>query len=622
MKISYLTPIIIIATLSCWTGDASAAQICDKLPWDTCAKPKGPGSLDTRFGAEGKGVVFLDAGGNDEARAMAVRQTDGKVILAGVSDGDKVALARFCPGGLTDDGVNCGPPGFGDKGVVITKIEREERISVHGPLGFNDDYPQKLRAAGWANAVTIQKDGKIVIAGGYKETIAAGAVEFPDNRYRTGFLLVRYCPDGQIDDGTHCGGPGFGKNGITMTVRDHYKFWMDVEVDIINRRIRSYTAKEEVDRPDNLVEAHSVIILDDGRVVVGGDAYPEGVDANTYQGEVPLDCALARYCPDGKLDEGQCGSGLMFGDRGIAIDKCPGGIDEPRHTALALYRDEDLGETKILTASHNSKGPSGLYVASYCSNGYLDNGSQKQLCGANGFGGQKDGVAWAWFEGNARHPQGLMIQKDGKPVALGTYVGPTSHEFALARFCPDGLLDDGNHCGQPFGANGEVHTRFAGQNYVTGVSLTLQDDDRIVAVGFIPRFAGLSKIIMARYCKDGQPDEGHCQRIAEEGFGKKGQVVADLADLDVTDIHAAAVAIDTSDSCKGILVAGTADSNFLLARFLSISEGKCLGEEKKIDKKRPTPDILRDRPLVTPPPRPFLKGPIMESTKPILPRKK
>jgi uncharacterized delta-60 repeat protein len=88
------------------------------------------GTLDTSFGTAGKATV--DFGGDDFGLAMA-RQSDGRILLAGRSTVAGAVIARLRPNGALD-------PDF----------------SGDGKLTLGD---------GTLNAVMVQPDGKIVVAG-------------------------------------------------------------------------------------------------------------------------------------------------------------------------------------------------------------------------------------------------------------------------------------------------------------------------------------------------------------------------------------------------------------------------------------------------------------------------
>ncbi|MCZ7624563.1 MAG: delta-60 repeat domain-containing protein [Candidatus Methylomirabilis sp.] len=151
-------------------GKLVAAGVADAnfgTPDFALARYNADGSLDTTFGTGGK--VTTDFGGlfgNDDARALVI-QPDGKLVAAGVSDGNS-ALARHNPDGELDTS-------FNGTGKVTTGVGN-----------------------GGASALVLQPDGKLVAA-----SLAVVGL-FTD------FGLARYNPDGSLD-GT------FGVGGIVTT---------------------------------------------------------------------------------------------------------------------------------------------------------------------------------------------------------------------------------------------------------------------------------------------------------------------------------------------------------------------------------------------------------------------
>lgn len=107
----------------------------------------------------------------------------------------------------------------------------------------------------------------------------------------------------------------------------------------------------------------------------------------------------------------------------------------------------------------------------------------------------------------------VLVQSDGKLVAGGfsNATTPTSNDFALARYNPDGRLDAG------FGAGGLVLTAFGGQDFV--ISLVQQADGKLVAAGG-SNVAGDLDFALARYNPDGSldPSFGSAGRVLT-GFG-------------------------------------------------------------------------------------------------------
>ncbi len=104
-------------------------------------------------------LTSFDAGSDDGAKALVI-QLDGKIAAAGLSSihNSDFALVRYNPDGSRDDG-------FSNDGKVTTNF------------GGDDE----------ANAVAIQSDSKIVVAG------------FSDANGDFDFALSRYNTDGSWD---------------------------------------------------------------------------------------------------------------------------------------------------------------------------------------------------------------------------------------------------------------------------------------------------------------------------------------------------------------------------------------------------------------------------------------
>ena len=174
------------------------------------------GSLDTSFGG-GDGIVTTDFGLLESANAVGI-QPDGKIVVAGTRDTVDILLARYDSAGNLDASFGGGDGwihtdlGLDETGLAMA-IQADGKIVVAGErFGvFVDDIalvrynsngtPDTSFGGGdaWlatdlgadevANAVAIQRDGKIVVAG----TRASGLFLAQD------FVLVRYNIDGSPD---------------------------------------------------------------------------------------------------------------------------------------------------------------------------------------------------------------------------------------------------------------------------------------------------------------------------------------------------------------------------------------------------------------------------------------
>jgi uncharacterized delta-60 repeat protein len=152
---------------------AGLALLSSTLLFVGAASGASPGALDLSFGLRGT-AAFTTGTASEGSRAVAI-QPDGKVVLAGstcttVPCNINFVVLRFNTDGTLDNG-------FGTNGVVITDFSSEQEQ---------------------AQAIAIQADGKIIVAGG---TVASTTP--------LGFKIVRYMPDGTLDSTFGTGGRVF-----------------------------------------------------------------------------------------------------------------------------------------------------------------------------------------------------------------------------------------------------------------------------------------------------------------------------------------------------------------------------------------------------------------------------
>ena len=236
-----------------------------------------PGDLDPTFGADG--VVETAIGSAAIARAMAL-QPDGKIVLAGIAYPGGIALARYRPDGRLDPTFGTGGLVTGPDGVVLAvAIQPDGRIVTAG-RNNDTDYAMTVTRylpngsidsafgsggvaagpTGDANAVAIQADGKIVVAGDSPD---------PNMESSNEFTLIRFLSGGTPD-------PDFGSNGVVLT------------------RVGSSST------------ASGIALQPDGNIVAGGSG---------VVGELRM--AMARYQPNGHLDP-------TFGASGVVTDPVAG----------------------------------------------------------------------------------------------------------------------------------------------------------------------------------------------------------------------------------------------------------------------------------------------------------
>jgi uncharacterized delta-60 repeat protein len=323
------------------------------------------GSIDESFGTQG--TVITDISPGDYAVLLAVRiQSDGKIVAAGsamTSDNlDDFAVIRYNIDGSLDTA-------FGNGGIVLVDFNGSTDI---------------------ANDLSIQSDGKIVLAG----------TTLDSSIYGQDFALVRLNTDGSLDT-------SFGTNGKVTT---------------------DLAGRDDV--------ANSLVIQEDGKIVVGGSAIatipcPPGLACAVLAAS---DFALVRYNNDGSLD-------TTFGTNGKVITD----FDSTNNTAVGVSTQSN---GKIVVAG-NTNGQGAL--ARYNTNGSLDS--------SFGDGGK---LETSYGTGSIYDGGGVAIQADGKIVTAGGHIVDTCPQcvgpgllgpltFALARYLGDPVGSNTNDSGGVFG---------------------------------------------------------------------------------------------------------------------------------------------------------------------------
>jgi uncharacterized delta-60 repeat protein len=299
--------------------------------------------------------------------------------------------------------------GFFPAKMGLVRYERDGSLDVSFGSGGKVVLPV-VSSSDSFDAVVVQEDGKVVLAGHTQGTNAWD------------FITVRLNADGSLD--TSFGGTGMVQTDVQST--------RDV--------------------------AHSVAVQPDGCVVVVGQS---GIRTGD---EVFNDLTIVRYLPNGSLDPAFNGTGKVIED----LNR-----DEP-YFRVAL---EPGG--KILV----TEGGGTFAVQRYFANGMLD-ASFGNAGRVGAFGGE-----YSNSESIALH--------GGKIVVAGAAYGPMDGaflSFALARYHENGSLD------LSFNGTGKVLTSFGpAPHWVFG--MVVQRNGKIVVLG---RYGG--DIVLVRYNVDGSLD--------------------------------------------------------------------------------------------------------------------
>lgn len=335
------------------------------------------GDPDPSFGTDGRVRTSIFPS-DDVARSIAL-QNDGAILVGGYGSGPNgfcFALVRYDASGQPD-------PGFGDGGIVTT------------------DLAGGTTALG--GAVAVLGDGKILLAGGGS----------------AGFAVVRYLPDGTVDD-------TFGTDGLAtvsfapdgaqanaMAVQGDGKIVLagyasGESVSIAVARLNSDgtpdTGFSDDGRATAQVQgdalARALTIDPDGRIVVAGNSLSQPV--------------VARFTPEGVLDATLNGNGI----RPVTLP----GIDVSSGYGIAL---EATG--KILVAGSADLLSTDFLLVRLNDNGTFD------------FSFNGTGFVTTDFSGTRDAARAVAVQTDGHIVLAGLTNSVTNdYDFALARYFSDG----------------------------------------------------------------------------------------------------------------------------------------------------------------------------------------
>ncbi len=370
-------------------------------------------------------------------------------------------------------------------------------------FGTNGDVVVTMGSTGsQANAVAVQSDGKIVVAGAVSSAATADD-----------YAVVRLNADGTLDTGFGTGGgvtkdfSGLNDDAYAVVVQadggivvggestdgSSFKFKL-IRYDSDGNVDTSFGSSGIVttDPGGSGASLRALALQPDGKLVAAGYRY--GGSPVTY------DYVLARYNHDGSLDSG-------FGTNGLVIT--PLGNNNDYDVALALQADG-----KIVIASGYrtaSMTDADFLIARYNADGSLDtSGFNAGAVGSPGAGL----LAVDLQSGSDDYALGVAVQPDGGIVAAGrTTDGSHISSYGLVRANADGTVDT------TFGTGGVAIT----DSNAFAHAVLVQPNGKIVAAGETNNGAD-SDFSMFRYDAAGAATGG-----AVLAVGSGGDVIRALA---------------------------------------------------------------------------------------------
>jgi uncharacterized delta-60 repeat protein len=388
------------------------------------------GDLDLTFG--GTGMAYVANGSRSDGGGGVAVQSDLKVVVAGSANNNNAGqhgksftpayafgVARFNANGTAD-------PSFGSSGIVQTYFEDASGNPLLSQV---------------ADAVAIQTDGKIVVAG------------HTSSEPGDDFALARYNANGTLD-------PTFG--GATAIVKGKPITYN------VGRAVTDFFGKRD--------GATAVAIQPDGKIVAAGFA------ETTISGLTVTELAVARYNANGKLD-------TSFGSGGKAAINVSSSVDQ-FNISMAI----DSQGRILLSGSTGTT----MAVARFTSGGSLDpsfgTGGKVELI-APGFGQSYSTAIGLQSTGRI-----VIVGRSYNGAGYPSGDSP----LTVARLNSDGTLDDGSAAdtspGDAFGAGGY----YIAGGVADGKAVVVQADDKILALAATEPSAGdPRRALVTRILADG-----------------------------------------------------------------------------------------------------------------------
>jgi uncharacterized delta-60 repeat protein len=424
------------------------------------------GTLDASFGSAG--IVLTDIQpSSDRINALALRP-DGRIVAGGysyISNQTIIALAQYHSDGSLD-------AGFGTNGTFIS------------PVG-------ELNA--WILDMKLLPDGKIVASGVMNKNSGSGEISayrfMPNgawdttfspegiggvagmviNEYATGLRLI-LLPDGRT---ILAGGVSSGLNSDFLMVKFDEKGDPDTDF--------GFDGVVITDVGTSGASAMTCAIQPDGKILVGGNMS----NGNSYY-------ALARYLPDGFMDNSFGNNGLVFSDVGYL---------NLEDWVLALATQPD---GKILAAGYSGSANSySVSLARFYPDGRIDSTFSQDGKVITSLS-QEDDVAHS-----------IYLLPEGKILLAGLTTNGSTQYFALVRYLPDGNLD------MSFGTGGIATYTLITGGYQIMKGIAIQPDGKIVLAASYG-YSSDPGVVIVRMNADGSPDNS---------FGVYGRVVTNFEDI-------------------------------------------------------------------------------------------
>jgi uncharacterized delta-60 repeat protein len=471
------------------------------------------GTLDNTFGTNG--TMLTDFGFGYNAVFAITLQPDGKVIVAGNSYNDKFAMARYTPNGDLDTT-------FDGDGKVITSLGSGLKSYV--------------------KYVSVQTDGKIIVAGGSYTSILPQEYFFSIAKYNTnGSLDTSFDSDGIVNN-TFDDASGTYINLNTIIEQPDGKFLVTTERDDNSEFVvRRYNASGSDDTSfgnngkstlfiQDVNRAFGIALQQDQKIIVAGYSYSftSIVDRNEFN--------VVRYSTNGVPDVSFDNDGIIASKFDSSNDLCSKVLIQPDDKLITIgvkktVTMNTIGKELIAMSRTNTDGSldttfgtNGKLVSdlgqdySKIKNATLQlDGKILVSCEIATFGGSNENYLIRYnnngsldmtFGNNGRttldYVTSIIPLLNGKIIIATEIFDAQNNPFLnLKRLNNDGSLDS------TFENNVLVN--------INGISAsiysTLQTDGKIVVVASIPNQEGKVGFYKIRYNSDGTVDTSYANGL-------------------------------------------------------------------------------------------------------------
>ncbi len=360
-----------------------------------------------------------------------------------------------------------------------------------------------------ARNVLVQPDGKIVLSGDCRVSMNAGVYSEA--------CVIRLNSDGTLD-ATFSGPPPANGNGLVRFPVGAYDF-----------------------------DAAGLLQQADGRLVVTGSCWPN-TDPN-----VKRSFCAARLTGSGSFDATFSNNSGSIGTGRVAYAV---GAIEANVSAAALQPD---GRVLIAGRSVVSNSASHFAVVRLNGDGTLDD----RFEGPAGGGG---GVAVFPMGQTYDQVTAIAVQPDGRIVLIGLCSLLNENNFCVARLAPDGALDASFDGSTGYG-NGRVNVEMStvGQRNDAARALALQPDGKLLVAGACEGAGGINMACIARL--NGGPFGARMCSMDVDGDGRVG------ATTDALIIARVALGMSGPSVLQGITLSGPRNSWSAVRDYLVLQCG-------------------------------------------------